>query len=771
MQAGSAVKVSQPLSCLEEEREMQLTERTRLPAMVLILVVLTSASFPQSTSFSYQGHFTDNSQPANGSYDFEFALFDASEGGSQVGGTVTRTGVQVIDGNFSVTIDFGGEFPGAARYLEIRVSPSAAADSEQLGGMTTLAPRQPILSVPYAIKSSMADTASTAANAENLGGVAPGQYVVTTDPRLTDSRTPTSGSADYIQNTMAQQSSSNFNVSGTGKADKFDAATQYEIGGSIVLTIAGTDNTFVGIRAGESNTGAANSFVGKTAGSGNTTGSFNSFFGVSAGNSNAAGNHNSIFGVSAGRNTFGDSNSFFGAGAGFINTTGSLNTLLGFEADFGANNLTNATAIGANAQVSQSNSLVLGSIAGINGAAASTNVGIGTDAPLERLHVAGNGLFTGNLAINGTFSGAIDPSSITSVPAESIVGTLAIANGGTGLSSVGGWGTYLRFDGSALTISQIQFDDIPAGSDYYIQNRTTAQGGADFNIDGTGKADRFEANTMDAAAQFSISGVHALSAAGTNNIFVGNGAGGGNTTGSENSFAGKDSGLSNTSGSGNSFFGNAAGNANTVGGNNSAFGNGAGFSAADLSYATVIGAGAIGTQSDTIQLGRNLIDVVKIGDLASVGASLTLCRINPTQASPGFTISYCSSSVRYKTDIHDFSKGLDLISRLRPVSFSWKEGRIPDIGLIAEEVDQVEPRLTTRNSKGEIEGVKYDRVGVILVGAVKEQQLEIERLREQLGSEKAKAAAMELRLKVLEEAVCSIKPEMDICKSPDSTEN
>ncbi len=56
----------------------------------------------------------------------------------------------------------------------------------------------------------------TVSNATNLGGTAASQFVQTTDSRLSDARTPTAGSADYIQNTTTQQATSNFNVSGNG---------------------------------------------------------------------------------------------------------------------------------------------------------------------------------------------------------------------------------------------------------------------------------------------------------------------------------------------------------------------------------------------------------------------------------------------------------------------------------------------------------------------------------------------------------------------------
>lgn len=54
--------------------------------------------------------------------------------------------------------------------------------------------------------------------------------------------------------------------------------------------------------------------------------------------------------------------------------------------------LSNATAIGHRTQVTQSDSLVLGSISGIN-SGANTNVGIGTTAPKAKLHVTGGKVY------------------------------------------------------------------------------------------------------------------------------------------------------------------------------------------------------------------------------------------------------------------------------------------------------------------------------------------------------------------------------------------
>src|SRR6266542_3544614 len=153
-------------------------------------------------------------------------------------------------------------------------------------------------------------------------------------------------------------------------------------------------NSFFGVIAGEANTtGRENSFFGDTAGRFNTAGDNNSFFGRAAGARNATGTGNSFVGWTAGfSNTSGGNNVFFGSGAGWDNTTGSRNTYVGVKAD-GAGDLTNAAAFGADAFVTQNNSLVLGSINGVNGANADTNVGIGTTAPRARLHVAGGKVY------------------------------------------------------------------------------------------------------------------------------------------------------------------------------------------------------------------------------------------------------------------------------------------------------------------------------------------------------------------------------------------
>jgi hypothetical protein len=76
--------------------------------------------------------------------------------------------------------------------------------------------------------------------------------------------------------------------------------------------------------------------------------------------------------------------------------------------------------------------------------------------------------------------------------------------------------------------------------------------------------------------------------------------------------------------------------------------------------------------------------------------------------------------VRYKERIEPLDLGLAEIEQLRPVSFQWKNSGAADLGFVAEEVAGIDPRLVTRDDEGRVEGVKYERMSAVLVGAVQQ---------------------------------------------------
>jgi hypothetical protein len=65
--------------------------------------------------------------------------------------------------------------------------------------------------------------------------------------------------------------------------------------------------------------------------------------------------------------------------------------------------------------------------------------------------------------------------------------------------------------------------------------------------------------------------------------------------------------------------------------------------------------------------------------------------------------STCSSSGRYKEAITPLSLGLDIVQRLKPVSFKWKDHDGRDLGFVAETVAEIDPLLVTYNEDGQVE--------------------------------------------------------------------
>jgi hypothetical protein len=132
-------------------------------ALSLLLSASSLPAAPQSESFTYQGALQQAGAPANGLFDFSFALFDAASGGTRIGPVLDRTQVPVEGGVFQVELLFPGAFTGEARFLEIEIDG------------TRLAPRQRIASAPFAVHAlSAARTIATPfAGARRIVGVIP----------------------------------------------------------------------------------------------------------------------------------------------------------------------------------------------------------------------------------------------------------------------------------------------------------------------------------------------------------------------------------------------------------------------------------------------------------------------------------------------------------------------------------------------------------------------------------------------------------------------
>jgi hypothetical protein len=754
--------------------------------LILFLCIVPSYTYAQTSSFTYQGKLNDGGAPANMNYDMQFRLFDDLGAGDQIGTTQTISNVQAIAGIFTVQLDFGAAaFSGEDRFIEISISLAG------VNTFTTLAPRQKLTSAPYSVQSLNATTADSAIDSLNLGGLAASEYVQANDSRLSDARIPLPGSGDYVQNTGTEQPGVGFNIGGTGTANILNAATQFDLGGSRILGTSGTNNLFVGIGAGEANTtGVANSFFGRNAGAGNTEGFNNSFFGNSAGTNTTTGHSNAFFGAQAGvQNSTGAVNSFFGNGAGFNNTTGSFNSFFGQNAGSSnsigdSNSFFGVTA--GSISTGSSNSFFgsssgrlnttgsfnsfFGRSAGFNNTAGIRNSFFGIEAGLS--NTTGNNL---TMIGSGANVGAADLSFATAVGSGAVVPTSDTVM----LGKVAG-----TYNGVARPADIVQ---IPGA----------------LSVSGTAGANIFNANTWYEINGFRVLGVlgdgNFVAGANTGinittgrfNAFFGNGAGFVNNIGEQNTFIGESAGASNTRGIFNTFVGRAAGGLNTIGNNNIFIGPGTGNPTGTIvNNSIAIGVNNVVSTSDTIKLGTGshtrmivqagqadgvspALEVASSGIGGSViannlyirqfnelGSPAHLCFRVSAIGVPANVVTTCtspfSSSVK-KEDFQPFSAGLDIVRRLNPVSFRWKNGGTEAIGLNAEEVAEVAPEFVTRNAKGEIEDVRENSLSVVFINAIKEQQKQIE-------EQAARIKQQQQQIEALKLLVCVANREAEVCR-------
>lgn len=105
---------------------------------------VSSAQVPVDTGWTYQGRLTSGGAAATGSFDLRFTLYSDDAGASPTGPVLTVPGVVMDAGLFTVKLDFGGEFTGSKRWIQIEVSPAGAETYTAL-------PLQEISSAPQSL--------------------------------------------------------------------------------------------------------------------------------------------------------------------------------------------------------------------------------------------------------------------------------------------------------------------------------------------------------------------------------------------------------------------------------------------------------------------------------------------------------------------------------------------------------------------------------------------------------------------------------------------
>jgi hypothetical protein len=240
---------------------------------------------------------------------------------------------------------------------------------------------------------------------------------------------------------------------------------------------------------------------------------------------------------------------------------------------------------------------------------------------------------------------------------------------------------------------------------------------------------------------------------GINNTADGSGALIRNTTGSNNAanavgaLSSNSTGFQNTANGVNMLYGNTTGFRNTANGNHALYSNATG------SNNTAEGFQALyyNTGSDNVGLGFNAGNSLTTGsgnvcigsDVLGLAGESNTTRIRNLYASAASgravyvnadnKIGTLVSSRRFKEEIRSMDKASEAILGLKPVTFHYKKEIEPNgaimFGLIAEDVEKVDPDLVTRNEKDEPETVRYEAVNAMLLNEFLKEHRTVQELR------------------------------------------
>ena len=273
------------------------------------------------------------------------------------------------------------------------------------------------------------------------------------------------------------------------------------------------------------------------------------------------------------------------------------------------------------------------------------------------------------------------------------------------------------------------------------------------------------------------------------NTAVGWGALYGNSTGNYNTAGGLQSLFSNTTGNDNTASGLAALYSNITGGDNTASGVNALYSNTTGSNNIALGAGAGGnltTGSNNIDIGNGGVaaeaNTIRIGTqgtqtsayCAGISGS-TIAHGMPVVTDASGRLGVKSSSARFKEGIKPMDKASEAILALRPVTFRYKKEidslGIPQFGLVAEEVEKVNPDLVVRGADGKVYTVRYDAVNAMLLNEflkehkkVEEQQATIAELKSTVAQQQKSFAQQEAQIQTLTSGLQKVSAQVEIRK-------
>jgi hypothetical protein len=253
-----------------------------------------------------------------------------------------------------------------------------------------------------------------------------------------------------------------------------------------------------------------------------------------------------------------------------------------------------------------------------------------------------------------------------------------------------------------------------------------------------------------------------LNTVGSGNTAIGNNALLDNT-GNDNFAGGYGALMNNGSGSQNTGVGFNALNANTTGNNNTALGNNAGSVPTTGSNNIHIGHTGVAGDANTIRIGTKGTQTKTF--IAGIFGATTSGGIAVLVNSSG-KLGTTTSSARFKENIHPMRAASDVLLSLRPVTFNYKPeidpGGLPQFGLVAEDVEKIDPDLVVRDEEGKPYSVRYEAVNAMLLNEFLKEHRKVEALEATIVEQKKSMETFLARLKEQEAQIQRVSAQVEV---------
>jgi hypothetical protein len=234
-----------------------------------------------------------------------------------------------------------------------------------------------------------------------------------------------------------------------------------------------------------------------------------------------------------------------------------------------------------------------------------------------------------------------------------------------------------------------------------------------------------------------------------------------NTTGDSNTAIGDSALYSNTTGGGNTAIGASALVSQITGNQNIVMGYAAGQNLTTGGVNIYISNPGVATENHTIRIG-NVVSWTDIyGFFHPAHTATYIAGINGATTAGGVAVYVNSdgqlgtmtSSARFKTDFSPMNRASEAILALKPVSFRYKKEfdpkGIPQFGLIAEEVEKVDPDLVARDREGKPYSVRYEAVNAMLLNEFLKEHRKVEQQDKKLREQQATIADLKSGMQAL----------------------